>query len=189
MRNYNSVYHVWNGLTGVITSSGAGAKTLQGNAIDTIGFKDCLAVLCVGSLQASAPVTHSSNLTVKVQEAAAAGTNWDNITDGAIVGTASVYGSATFDVLAVSAQSFPLTAGQYQRKMYIRLNDGTRKRYLRVNASIVGTAACISQYAISVAIILGRPADSNYIVDAINQNSTIQSEWGAIAAMTVPSTA
>ena len=181
MRNYNSTFHVVNALTGVIVGSGATVGTLQGNTIDTIGFNSMLGVLLVGSLQATNAVAgQQANLTVKFQEAAAEGTNWTDITDGACVGTASVFGSATFDVLAVSALPMGtyLTTGQYQRKMFIRLGDGVRKRYLRCNASIVGTAGARGGWSIAVGALLGRPRDSAYIIDATAYTTSVQSEWG-----------
>ena len=178
MRNYNSTFHVKNGLTGVIFSTGATAATLQGNVIDTIGFGDMLAVLCVGSLRGTGAAVAACNLTVKIQESATVGTNWTNITDGAINGTATVKGSATFDVLEVAGGIVAHSSGQYQRKMYLSLNDGIRQRYLRVNASVLGTSTLAAQFAVSVAIMLGRPVDSNYIIDAISVATNVQTEIG-----------
>jgi hypothetical protein len=54
-----------------------------------------------------------------------------------------------------------------QRKLYIPLNDGVHKRYIRPHASITGSASCTQEVAISVALLLGRPRDSSYIIDAV----------------------
>ncbi len=179
MRNYNSVFHVKNALTGVICASTTTAATLQGIAIDTIGFKDMLAVLCVASLKGSSATGQTANLTVKFQESATNGTNWSDITNGCLNGTASVKGSCVFDVVAVSAESRPFATGQYQRKLYLNLNDGVRSRFLRCNASVTGvTAGATGEFVVSVAAILGRPVDSNYIIDAVSLATTVQTEWG-----------
>lgn len=178
MRNYNSVFHTKNALTGVICASHTTAATLQGIAIDTIGFKDMLAVLCIGTLKGSGAASQTATLTVKFQEAAAIGTDWTDITNGAINGTATVKGSAVFDAVALVAESRPYATGQYQRKLYLNLNDGVRKRYLRANASIVGAGSQTAEFVVSIAAILGRPVDSNYIIDAVSLATSIQTEWG-----------
>jgi hypothetical protein len=172
MRNYNSTFHVVNGLTGLLCGSHTVSATCLGNAIDTIGFQSMLAVLCVGSLKGSYSVPAAADLTVKIQECATIGGTYNDITDGAINGTATVQGSAKFDVLQVVAGSAVSATPFYQRKLYATLNTGTHKRYIRAHASVVGTASALMQFAIAVPILLGRARDSAYIVDGIATTTT-----------------
>lgn len=139
-----------------------------GNAIDTIGFQDLLATLCVGTLKAStAAATATANLTVKLMECATANGTFTDITDGAINGTATVMGSAKFDVVACVSGSFVQPTPFKQRKLYVNLNTSTHKRYIRPHASITGSASCSQEAIVSVALLLGRPRDSSYIIDAV----------------------
>lgn len=176
-----------NALTGILTASSTVSATLQGNAIDTIGFQDMIAVLCVGTLKGSGATDEEFDVTVKFQEAATAastGSDFADITSGALNGTGSVYGSAKFDVLAIAAGSVASQTPFKQRKLYCLLNQGGGKRYIRAHATIVGTL--MAQCAVSVAALLGRPRESTYIIDAIaNATSSADVQYG-IAGASVP---
>jgi len=111
------------------------------------------------------------DLTVKFQEAATAastGSDWADITSGAINGTATVYGSAKFDVLSITAGSVAQAEPHKQRKLYLLLNQDGQKRYIRAHASIAGSSGQVGQYAISVSVLLGRARESGYIIDGVS---------------------
>lgn len=174
MRNYNTIYEVHNALTGVLTASHSTAATLQGQPIDTINFQDMMGVLCIASLKGSDAADTGADVVVKFQEAATAastGSDFSDITTGALNGTASVYGSAKFDTVSVVAGSVVADDPFYQRKLYCLLNQSGQKRYIRVHASATGTASSSMQMSISVAVLLGRPRETAYIADPVSSTT------------------
>jgi len=172
MRNYNSIFELRNSLTGVMTSSTTVAATMQGIAIDTIGFQDMLGVLCVGALSGSGATDAGADLTVKFQHCATIDGTFTDITSGAINGTASVYGSAKFDVLSLVAGSAEIAEPLKQRKLYLQLNNTTTERYIWAKASITGTTGQVAQWSVSVAVLMGKARESSSIIDAVSAATT-----------------
>lgn len=188
MRNYNSVFEVRNALTGILCASHTTEVTCLGNAVDTIGFQDMLATLCVATLKGSGATDRGSLLTVKLQDCATVNGTFTDITAGAVNGTAAVQGSARFDVVQLVAGSAVADDPFYQRKLYVILNDGTHKRYIRPHASISGTASSSMECALSVGILLGRPRQASYIVDPVSSTTTdafvsYGYKWGSTPGM------
>lgn len=169
MRNYNGIFHVQNTISGILRASAAVAHTIHGNSIDTIGFQDMLGILCLGVMKGSAASnTAGADVTVKWQEAVTTTGPFTDITDGALNGTASVYGSAKFDVVSCLGGSSITNTALKQRKLYMLLNQDGRKRYIRAQASITGTTANVLHVNIAVAAILGRARESGYIIDTLS---------------------
>ena len=158
MRNYDALMDVHPTLIGSIDTTSA--KTAVGAPIDTLGFKDMMATLVLGA--ASGTTTATGTLAVKLQESASAtgtGGAWTDITDGAITGTLA------FTTLTVTGTDPSMQMG----KLYERLQEGTRARYIRAHATAGGTSGLGMKYCVQ--ILLGRPNDTLYISDAVTQGT------------------
>jgi len=165
MRNYDECFELRPSLIGTI---GVISATAVGNPVDTIGFKDALAILIAGSLQGSTGATVS--LAIKIQESASAtgtGADWTDITDGAFHNGSWDFDTLTFgDELAGGTTTATWLPTETQ-KQYERLGDGVRKRYIRAHATLTGTVGLGPRY--TVAFLLGRNYDSSNVVDAVVQ--------------------
>lgn len=150
MRNLDGILDLRASLVGSI----AVGATAVGAPIDTLGFKDVLAVLIAGA-GLFGTATNTGTLTVKIQESATtAGTGalWSDITDGA------VNGSFKFTDIAVAGTN----GGPYMGSRYEHLGLG-RSRYIRAHVTMAGTAPLGPKF--SVGFLLGRPDDSLYITN------------------------
>jgi hypothetical protein len=150
-------------LVGVMVGSEAAAQTAQGATVDTLGFADVLAIATIGSVYSTAAST--AEVTIKIQEALQATGPFADITDGAI------NGSFKF-TLNISGDTALTTPALFMNKLYEKLGSGgtggvVRKRYLRAYASTIGTAASRYGFAISVALLLGRPMDTLYVQNPV----------------------
>lgn len=157
MRGYDGVLELRTVLIGTV----AVGETHYGAAIDTKGFQDVLGVLMCGAIGGTGGNTGA--LSVKFQEGGSptgTGTAFADITDGAL------NGSMSFADITVQALSSPLAMG----KLYEKLSDNNRKRYIRCHASLAGTDGCNVAY--SVGVLLGRPVDTLYITDASTQSTS-----------------
>lgn len=155
MRRTSDVSEVLNALSCVLFASDSTGGSGYGVTIDTNGFEDILAVICAGSIGGTAAST--GDLIVHFEESADGKTSFTDITDGAVNGSMKT-------TIRLKGHTAATTPQNYQAKLYERLHDGTRKRYLRCHASLVGTAA--SGYfggPINVAVILGRPSSTLYV--------------------------
>jgi len=169
VRDYKTTMEVFNALTCVLFASDSTGNTGYGCSIDTLGFKDVLGVVTMGAISGTAAST--GELTVKFQEAIQASGPFSDITNGAIMGTMKV----ALNVIGYTAVTNPYA---YMGKLYEKLNDGTRSRYIRCHATLKGTAA--SGYfagPISVAVILGRPGDTLWIQNPASIGSGNADVW------------
>jgi hypothetical protein len=135
------------------------AKTACGNAIDTRGFRGCLATMVCASAASSSGASDLA-LTCKIQQAetmGAAGASWTDITDGAI------NGSFKLTQIALTGSG----ASMYAESMYERLDRLGRQRYIRayVEATSSNAAASLG-VRVSVNLVLTDPVDTLYVVDA-----------------------
>jgi len=155
MRNLDKIHEVYNALSCVLFGSDSTGNTGYGVTIDTNGFEDLLAVVCMGNVSGTA--ASNGELVVKFQESANGTTGFTDITDGAINGTMQVK-------LRVKGHTAGTTPMNYQTKLYERMKDGTRKRYVRCHATMLATASSgIFGGPINVAVLLGRPQNTAYI--------------------------
>ncbi len=158
MRNLDGLIEFRPSLIGVISTP---AATAIGAPIDTIGFKDCLAVLVAGAIQGSTGATQ--NLAVKVQESATpTGTNWTDITNGAYHA-----GSWDFDTMTWATTTTGTFYDPRSQEQYERVSDGVRLRYIRAHATLTGTAGLGPKFA--VVFGLGRHYDSSVVQNAVVQ--------------------
>lgn len=154
MRQYTDLLDLHPSMIGTISTIGA---TAIGSPVDTMGFADVLATLCAGAVFGSGTGS-TITLAIKVQESASAiGTNWTDITDGA------VNGSFDFDTVTLTGTSSVMV----MEKQYERLNDSVRLRYIRAHATLAGTVGLGPKFC--VAFLLGRPDDTLYIQSAETQ--------------------
>lgn len=146
------------------TIGGAAAGTACGNPVDTQGFADCLVIAqmaCAGGTAAN-----QGYLSVRFQECAVEGTgaSYADITNA----VGGIIGSVKIDFPLGIATTYPQLAST---SFSFKLNDGTRKRYIRPIASVACTAGIEFLYSISV--LLGRPYDSALIQRACVISSSI----------------
>lgn len=154
MRNYDSILDLHPSMIGTISTIGG---TAVGAPVDTLGFADVLAVLCAGAVAGSGAGALAT-LSIKIQESASAtGTNWTDITDGAVHA-----GSFDFDDVSFTGTSPVLV----MEKQYEHLGLG-RMRYIRAHATLAGTVGLGPKFC--VAFLLGRPQDTLYIANAETQ--------------------
>ena len=157
MRNYDSMFAFYPSLIGTISTI---SGTAVGAPVDTIGFKDCLAILTAGAIAGSTGST--INLAIKIQEAASmASTNWTDITNGAVHA-----GSWDFDTVTMSATTGTHISSICQEQ-YERVGDGVRQRYIRAHATLTGTVGLGPKFA--VLLVLGRNYDSSLVSNAVTQ--------------------
>jgi len=150
MRGYATELELRPSMVGLMQSS----VTAVGAPVDTLGFADVLLVLTAGAVAGTE--ANVNTLTVTVQESdspTAIGTGWTDITNGAVNGS--------FKLAIALTSTNPVL---YMDKEYERLADGTRKRYLRAHAAVVGTLGTNIKF--SAAFLLGRPVDTLYINNA-----------------------
>ena len=164
MRIFDGIFELRPSLIGTISTIGG---TAVGIPVDTMGFKDVLAVLTAGALAGSAGST--VYLDVKVQESATpegTGALWSDIKDGAYSGTFD------FTQMTFSAATTGTWIPYQAQKQYEQVggNDASRKRYIRAHATLSGTVGLGPK--ISCAFLLGRPTDTLYINNATSFAST-----------------
>lgn len=153
MRENSGLLELRPTLIGTLSTIGG---TAVGRPVDTMGFSDVLAVLTAGALAGSAGANCS--YAVKFQESASAdgtGANWSDIENGAINGTMA------FTTLTFSGIDAGTFANYQADKLYERLSDGNRARYIRAHATLTGTAGYGAK--LSVVCLLGRPSDTLWI--------------------------
>lgn len=152
MRNYDGMLELRPSLIGTLSYG----LTAVGVPVDTLGFRDVMAVLVAGSVQGTD--ANQGTLAVKIQESASitgTGAGWVDIDNGDYNGTFE------FDSIAIVAGTNEVL---HMGKQYERLG-GNRSRYIRAHATIAGTDSISCKF--SVAFLLGRPNDTLYINDAV----------------------
>jgi len=134
-------------------SNGAVQATDRGLPIDTMGFKDILATLAIGNVGGTAGQVVDVDAWLE-ESATIDGTTtaWVRIGDGAI------NGSANFTSTAVTVGTTNVVA---QRKIYEKLDDTNRKRYIRAVGAVKSTGGSVASLAVS--IILANPDNTIYI--------------------------
>ncbi len=153
MRNYDGVMDFKASLVG---SFSAIAGTYIGAPVDSLGFKDVIALLCAGAVVGSGTGS-TITVSVKVQESAlvtGTGSAWTDIANGAINGTMA------FSAITITGTD----PGLFQAVKYERVQDGLRLRYLRAHCTIAGTVGLGPK--LSVGFLFGRPADTYYVKNA-----------------------
>lgn len=149
MRGLDGILDLRASLVGTITAG----KTAVGAPIDTMGFKDVLAVLVCGA--AYGTDANVVTLDIKIQESASptgTGAAWSDIDNGSVNGTFSI-GTITLE----GTNQGPQFGKAYE---HLGLN---RSRYIRAHATLAGTAGLSPKF--SVGFLLGRPDDTLYIAD------------------------
>ena len=155
MRNH--AYQVAPSLMGTISTISA---TATGAPIDTLGFADCLAVLCAGAVAGSTGST--VNLAIKIQESASpTGTNWTDITNEAVSQGSFTLSTLTFGNDIAGGTTTGTWIPYQSTKKYGKLADGNRLRYIRMHATLTGTVGIGPKF--SAVFMLGRTDDSYYI--------------------------
>lgn len=160
MRNYDGLFEFRASLIGTLSTI---LGTAVGAPIDTIGFKDCLAVLVAGAIQGSSGST--VGLAVKMQESASptgTGAGWTDITNGGYHN-----GSWDFDTITFSTDTTGTFYPARTQEQYERLSDGVRLRYIRAHATLTGTVGLGPKF--SVILGLGRNYDSSLMASAVTQ--------------------
>lgn len=183
MRLGSDLYEYKAALCGLLFCSGSVlSPSTHGATIDTFGFQDMMATLCVGIPEGTADgALNSFDVKVKFQEAVEASGPYTDITNGAIMG------SVKFDTIAVLANSAPVSPGLYMDKIAEKISDQKRKRYWRVNAIAAATAAYGKAWIpVSVHVLLGRPINTIYITSpasvATNVGNNAAAIWGSHVA-------
>ncbi len=158
MRSLNSVMD-WN--ASLVGSMSINGMTACGAPVDTLGFKEVLALLI-----ANAPIvgtaTNIGTIQFNLQESATlngTGTAWSNINNGQISGTCV----ATIPFLSGTAFT------PCNNMIYERLQDGVRLRYIRLLATMTGTTAF--NIRLAGGLLLGTPQDTLYVTNAVVQNT------------------
>ena len=156
MRSLNNVLDLNASIIGSMYTNGA---TACGAPVDTLGFKEVLAVLIANSIAAG---TNGNIGTIQfnLQEASSAsatGTAWSNINNGQISGTCV----ATIPFASGTAYT------PCNNMIYERVGDGIRLRYVRLLATLSGTTSFGIRFA--GAILTGTPMDTNYVTNATVQ--------------------
>lgn len=165
MRDRYSTSEVYCAAAGVLHNSGSTARTQIGAPIDTLGFKDMLAVLTIPGVIAGSGTDLAVGCYAKFQEAGSATgttTAWADITNGAFTGTCQMttVSGAVGSAALMSVSTFKVA------KMYERLNDGVRKRFIRAVVYASGGAGVNAHIPYSVSVILGRPENTSlYVVN------------------------
>lgn len=154
MRDYKTTMEVFNALTCVIVGSDATGCTANGATIDSHGFADVLMTVAMGALYSTNATP--CELVVELQEGDQATGPFTAISNGALNGTFVVKVNGNGHAAAT-------TPMEYMGKFYDRIQDGNRKRYLRVLATMKGTSAAKVGGPVSVSLLLGRPSDTLYI--------------------------
>ena len=156
MRNLNSIIDLNASIIGSMYTSGA---TALGAPIDTLGFKEVLAILIANSIAAGTN-GNVGTIQINLQESATitgTGTAWSNINNGQVMGTC--------------VMTIPFASGTAytpcNNMMYERLQDGTRLRYVRLMATLSGTTSFGIRFA--GGIMLGTPYDSGLVTNAVVQ--------------------
>jgi len=161
MRTYDGLFELRPTMIGTLSAIGG---TAIGAPVDCLGFKDVLAIVTAGALVGSAGA--NTTVTIKFQESAQAdgtGALWSDITNGA------VNGSMKFSAITHSGIDAGTWAQYQAQKLYERLDDNNRSRYIRAHATVSGTVGHGAK--LSVACLLGRPDDTLYINGATSFGS------------------
>jgi len=152
MRLTSDEFQVVNGFIGTLFGTGATAATAHGLPIDTMGFNDvmvfCSSGMVTGTGGAAVDTVFELQESATINGTAAA---WTDIDNGAVNGTAKVTLSTVIGTTNIVAQS----------KMYERLDDTNRKRYIRLKASVYSTVPGMA--TMSAVVVLGNPQDTLYI--------------------------
>lgn len=170
MRDKLSTTTVINAMTGVILASGTAASTNYSLAVDTLGFKELLAVINVGT--AIGTLADAADFKVYVEEAKGikdVGSSWSTVSNDTHLGSAA---GTVIPVLGATLLAMPSAIG---RKLYMRCNDGVRSRYVRFRAEAVGSGAEI-QIPYSIGVVLSRAADTGLYVTSAQTYPTGHAE-------------
>lgn len=159
MRGYNQTLELYNLLSCVLTGSDSTGGTANGASISRTTFKDVLMVVSIGEIYSTASTP--AELTVSLTESDALSGPFTVIGNGAINGTATLNINVLAGVVAT-------TPGNYMGKLYEKLSDGKRKKFLSCIATLKGTSAKQVGGAISVSLLLGRPSDTLYIASPVS---------------------
>jgi len=168
MRRDGSVYQAFNALTGIVLGSATTEiNTSYGASIDTLGFGSMLAVLTVGAVTGTN--AGPGDVIVRFEESINATGPYTLIGDGAL------NGSLNFTTLAVLGNT---TIGA-QDKLYERLSDTNRKRYIRCRAAVVETAGkmCVP---LAVSVLLGEPSSTLYVSGATTLSTGNAQAYGGL---------
>ena len=168
MRGYDGIFEYRPSLIGTISVI---AGTAVGIPIDCMGFRDALGLLTAGAVQGSTGSTVT--LAIKVQESASAtGTNWTDITNGAVHNGSWDFTDVQFGHNLAGGD----TTGTWQTYKtgkeydYTAGRDPNRLRYIRAHATLTGTVGIGPKFC--VGFLLGRPGDTLYINNAVSFAST-----------------
>lgn len=151
MRNLDGIFDFKPSLIGSLSYG----LTAVGAPVDTLGFREVMALLVMGAVSGTAD--NQGTLNVKIQESATAtgtGSHWTDVTDGDYNGTWA------FTTIAVAAGTYENIV---MEKQYERMGAG-RKRYIRAHATVAGTDSINVRYCVS--FLLGKPNDTLYISSA-----------------------
>jgi hypothetical protein len=159
MRRTSDVMDLRNAFTAVVVGSEGASCTSWGATVDTNGFADVLAVITAGATYGTSGAAF--DILVQFQESITANGSFTDITDGQVNGSFQT----TIHCLASTA---PFV---YMAKVYERLQDGTRMRYIRPRISVIGTAASRHGATLSIACLLGRPQNTLYVANAASASS------------------
>ena len=168
MQSKYELTKVIGGPCGIILGSLTAGMTAIGPAVDTLGFRDVMAILTVGT--AVGTTGNNVDIYMRLQEADIIGTsaNYADITDGSFTGTCQ---STTLALVAGTVGARYNTGSVSFTKMYERLNDGVRKRYIRAVATCKGSGLEV-QVPYAVTLILGMAEDTEQY---ISQATTVGS--------------
>lgn len=164
MRDLYLTTKLVNCITGVVLASAATARTQVGIAIDTLGFREMLAMLCVGQAASSTGV--NVDIYMRGEECDSANGTYAAINDGAYTGSCV---STTLALVACTSAGAYNTNAVYMTKIFERLNDGIRKRFVRFTAYAVGSAPAV-HVPYTIAVLLGAADDTDTY---ISQPTTI----------------
>jgi hypothetical protein len=137
--------------------AGATGATYHGNAVCINGFGEARLLVAFKTLTAGTAV-NLATLTLKVQESATlagTGSAWSDITDGEVMGSFKV-------ALTLTA---PGTHVLEATSAYERLVRGDRKQFIRVHATIAGTAGIGA--ALAAGFMLGSPISTLYVTNPV----------------------
>ena len=144
--------------------------TWQGAPVQVDGFSEA-SLLVIYSAAKYGTAANVATITLKVQESATlavTGTNWTDVTDGEVTGSWKVAANVT-------NTGSPWVGST---SAYERIVRGTRKKFLRLHATLAGTAGTTAY--IAAGFLLGNPISTLYITNPTSMG-TGNSEFRLIA--------
>lgn len=162
MRDRFSIMEARNAASGIILGSSVISITQVGAAFDTLGFKEVLAVLAFPGyvIGSAALATTARYLYATIEESAVLDgttTAWSVINDGAYTGTCQM---TAVGIVASSTGASVSVVTLKQSKLYERLNDGVRKRFIRGVVYSSGLAGSLVHIPYALTFIFDRAQDT-----------------------------